>query len=349
MEPGSDPPSSQRLRHKCVACYKQFNRKEHLVEHMKIAYHSVHQPRCGVCLKHCKSLESVREHLNGPLAKGNCASIFSERGCSLCLRVFEEASALAEHKHKCRLSAPVPIGTTCIGPWADGSRSHNNCSTSRGPKAVAVDCEMVGGGDDGSIDLCARVCIVDEEENVILDTFVQPQIPVTNYRHEVTGLTKNDLKDGMPFRNVQEKFLSILYDGHYVRRPLLVGHGLKYDLDCLRISYPGHLLRDTAKYQPLMKTNISSQSLKYLTKSYLGYKIQSGKHCPYEDCVSAMRLYKKMRDQDHRFAGKLDTAKPGNGLNLWKQGDLEKMTPEELYEISRSEYWCWCLDRVIEQ
>jgi len=29
-------------------------------------------------------------------------------------------------------------------------------------------------------------------------------------------------------------------------------------------------LRDTAKYVPLMKTNLVSQSLKYLTKSYLG-------------------------------------------------------------------------------
>lgn len=52
-------------RHKCVACYKMFNRRQHLVEHMKISHHSLHQPRCGVCFKHCKSFESVREHLNG--------------------------------------------------------------------------------------------------------------------------------------------------------------------------------------------------------------------------------------------------------------------------------------------
>lgn len=50
-------------------------------------------------------------------------------------------------------------------------------------KAVAMDCEMVGGGSDGSIDLCARVCLVDEDENIILHTYVQPQIHVTNYRY----------------------------------------------------------------------------------------------------------------------------------------------------------------------
>ena len=54
-------------RHKCSACFKQYNKKEHLVEHMKVSYHSVHQPRCGVCLKHCKSFESLREHVIGEI------------------------------------------------------------------------------------------------------------------------------------------------------------------------------------------------------------------------------------------------------------------------------------------
>lgn len=51
------------------------------------------------------------------------------------------------------------------------------------PEVVSLDCEMVGGGSDGSLDLCARVCIIDEEENVIFHSYVIPQIPVTNYRY----------------------------------------------------------------------------------------------------------------------------------------------------------------------
>lgn len=50
-------------------------------------------------------------------------------------------------------------------------------------RAIAMDCEMVGGGSDDSINLCARVCLVDEDENIILHTYVQPQIPVTDYRY----------------------------------------------------------------------------------------------------------------------------------------------------------------------
>lgn len=58
------------------------------------------------------------------------------------------------------------------------SRSHAGSRL----KAVALDCEMVGGGDDGTIDQCASVCLVDEDENVILSTHVRPQLPVTDYR-----------------------------------------------------------------------------------------------------------------------------------------------------------------------
>ena len=57
--------------------------------------------------------------------------------------------------------------------------SHNG----RGPGAIAIDCEMVGGGDDGTLDLCALVCLIDEDENVIFHTYVRPQIPVTNFRY----------------------------------------------------------------------------------------------------------------------------------------------------------------------
>jgi len=62
----------QRLpttRHKCSACYKQVEKKEHLIEHLKISNHSVHQPACKVCQKHCK--------------------FFSLRGCQLCLGLFD--------------------------------------------------------------------------------------------------------------------------------------------------------------------------------------------------------------------------------------------------------------------
>lgn len=55
----------------------------------------------------------------------------------------------------------------------------------RGPQVVALACKMVGGGSDGSLDLCGRVCLIDESENIIFHAYVKPTIPVTNYRLDI--------------------------------------------------------------------------------------------------------------------------------------------------------------------
>lgn len=49
-------------------------------------------------------------------------------------------------------------------------------------RVVALACKMVGGGSDGSLDLCARVCLIDESEKIIFHTYVKPRLPVTKYR-----------------------------------------------------------------------------------------------------------------------------------------------------------------------
>lgn len=61
----------------------------------------------------------------------------------------------------------------------DNMRNYENASGG----VVALACKMVGGGSDGSLDLCARVCLIDEYENIIFHTYVNPQLPVTNFRY----------------------------------------------------------------------------------------------------------------------------------------------------------------------
>ncbi|CAI0395339.1 unnamed protein product [Linum tenue] len=357
MDSESDPSSkTQPKRHRCSACFKQFKRKDHLVEHMKISYHSHHQPKCGLCRKHCKCFQSLREHLTGKLPSSSCSKIFADRGCDLCLNLFDNADDLSKHREKCRFSPPTPLATKLVASSPDVLMGYfGGKGIGEGVKAIAIDCEMVGGGNDGTTDLCGQVCLVDEDENIIFHTYVQPQFPVTDYRSEVTGLTEEHLKDGMPLKQVQEIISDILYNGESVGKArsdggkarLLVGHSLDHDLDCLRISYPPNLLRDTAKYRPLMKTNLVSYSLKYLTHTYLGYEIQTGEHDPYEDCVSVMRLYKRIRSLDHYQVEqqvKKMIQRRRDGYFSWKLNELEKMSPDELYQISESSYKCWCLD-----
>ncbi|PON52523.1 Exonuclease/helicase-like [Parasponia andersonii] len=334
-------------RNRCAACFRQFNKLEHLVEHMRVSYHSVHEPTCGICRKHCRSFESLREHLIGPLPKQECKNIFSIRGCKFCLAIFENSYALRIHQERCQLSglnAGVLARLANLG--IRDSLSMDNIGRARGSQVVALACKMVGGGSDGSLDVCARVCLIDENENIIFHTYVKPTIPVTNYRYETTGIRPEYLRDAMPLRQVQTKIHDFLCNGEPMwrirprggRARILVGHGLDHDLDRLQIDYPSVMIRDTAKYPPLMKTSKLSNSL--------NYEIQTGIQDPYEDCVATMRLYTRMRSQNHRVEDYPLAADPQNRNNFapWRQSELERMNPDQMLEISRSDYYCWCLD-----
>ncbi|GAV67956.1 RNase_T domain-containing protein, partial [Cephalotus follicularis] len=338
-------------RNKCAACFRQFNRKEHLVDHMRTSYHSSHEPFCGICKKHCRSFESLREHLKGTLPKAACNNIFSAQGCEICLAIFDGPNARRFHLGRCQLQNGSKSGFANLR-FYDDLKIDNGISARQ---VVALACKMVGGGSDGSLDVCARVCLIDENENTIFHTYIKPTIPVTNYRYESTGIRPEFLRDAMPLRQVQNKIQEFLCNGEPIwkirprggKARILVGHGLNHDLDRLQLEYPAIMIRDTAKYPPLMKSNKLSNSLKYLTQAYLGYDIQTGiQNHPYEDCVATMRLYTRMRSQAHKKEDYPLASDPQNRNNFasWRQAELERMTSEELLHISRSDYYCWCLD-----
>ncbi|XP_020698876.1 RNA exonuclease 4 [Dendrobium catenatum] len=345
--------SSETVRNKCAACFRQYNKKEHLVEHMRISFHSPHEPTCGICLKHCRSFESLREHLIGPLPKVECAKVFSNQGCNFCLKIFESQQALRIHRGSCQVTRATPVlSSSTSRPTAQNFMDID--SRMQSASVVALSCGMVGGGSDGSLDICARVCLIDQEENIIFHTYVRPQIPITNYRYERTGISPECLRDAMPLKQGQRKIQDFLCNGEPIwkvrskvtRARILVGHGLDHDLESLEIEYPQFLIRDLANYPPMMKTSKLSNSLKYLTQTYLGYEIQTGIQDPYEDCVAAMRLYGRLKAQPHSGENASGSGEVQNRNNFpaWRQRELENMSPAELLEISASDYYCWCLD-----
>jgi len=167
---------------------------------------------------------------------------------------------------------------------------------------VAMDCEMVGVGEDGSRSVLARVTVVNEYGNVILDTFVQATERVTDYRTKVSGVRPRDLKNAPKFVDVQ-KMVSKLID-----KKIVVGHGLKNDFRALLLNHPRERTRDTALYhvftRPLRSTERcvegaprgrGSRSLKELTRTHLRMKIQDGEHSSAEDARAALFLYAKYK------------------------------------------------------
>ena len=61
---------------------------------------------------------------------------------------------------------------------------------------MALDCEMVGTGDDGKDNMLARVSLVNQHGFCVYDKFVKPRESITDYRTAVSGITPEKLKNG---------------------------------------------------------------------------------------------------------------------------------------------------------
>ncbi|KAJ0647268.1 hypothetical protein HanOQP8_Chr15g0557981 [Helianthus annuus] len=75
------------------------------------------------------------------------------------------------------------------------------------------------------------------------------------------------------------------------------------------------------------------------------YDIRLGTHDTFQDCVSVMRLYKRMRSQEHQdYKTATSWTKQNLVFDNGTSKDLENMSPDELFQISTPNYQCWCLD-----
>ncbi|XP_057545276.1 small RNA degrading nuclease 1 [Amaranthus tricolor] len=155
----------------------------------------------------------------------------------------------------------------------------------RSSKLLAVDCEMVL-CDDGN-EALVKVCIVDENLEVILHEFVKPNRVVVDYRTQITGVSAEDL-DGVTcsLADIQTKVKKIISRGS-----ILVGHSLSNDLKALKIdharvidtSYVFKLGHDSTKRKP---------SLNDLCKFVLDYELRKkgDPHNCVDDACAAMKL-----------------------------------------------------------
>ncbi|KAG8066478.1 hypothetical protein GUJ93_ZPchr0004g38990 [Zizania palustris] len=150
---------------------------------------------------------------------------------------------------------------------------------------LAVDCEMVLCHD--GTEALVRVCVVDNNLEVKLDELVNPLKAVADYRTNITGVSKKDLKGvTCSLVDVQKSLKKLLSKGK-----ILIGHSLSKDLHALKVDYAWVI--DTAyifKYANLLAT--ASASLNSLSKSVLGYAVreEGEPHNCLKDAETAMNL-----------------------------------------------------------
>ncbi|KAI7867887.1 ribonuclease H-like domain-containing protein [Mucor mucedo] len=170
-------------------------------------------------------------------------------------------------------------------------------------KYVAIDCEMVGVGPEGTDSALAH------------------------YRTHVSGIEAKHLEseEALSFKDAQFKAEAI------IRGRILVGHAVYNDLQALMISHPALLIRDTSRYKPFRKlAKGRTPGLKMLVNEVLGISIQSGSHSSVEDARFTMQLYKSVKlEWEKSFGAKISAKEEQNSSK-------KKVSIKEVAEDSES-------------
>ncbi|KAM7382876.1 hypothetical protein PAMP_002573 [Pampus punctatissimus] len=159
-------------------------------------------------------------------------------------------------------------------------------------KYVALDCEMVGTGPKGRISQLARCSIVSYEGDVVYDKFINPSVPVTDYRTRWSGIRRSDLVKATPYSEARKEILRLLMG------KVVIGHAIHNDFKVLGYSHPAALTRDTSRIPLLNRragfAETECASLKRLTKAILNRDIQVGDVLQHK-CPKALKTFQPFR------------------------------------------------------
>ncbi len=191
-------------------------------------------------------------------------------------------------------------------------------------RILGVDCEMVNTDQGKEL---ARVSVVNERFETLLDELVKPDNPVLDYCTTYSGISEASLRDvTTTLADVQKKVLSLMTPD-----TILVGHSLENDLRVLGIIH--RRIIDTSLLYPHPDGLPFKNGLKHLSASVLGQVIQSTEpkmesgskdtpaapisapisgHCSVEDASAALRLvFLKMNEAlRERQAGDISIVTP---------------------------------------
>lgn len=141
------------------------------------------------------------------------------------------------------LEAGYPIHSVLSGHtnipsnWVETHHKSDLGSQSK-PRLIALDCEMcltqIG------LEL-ARISLIDEDMNTIMDEMVQPSYPILDYLTQYSGIREENLIGvTTSLQDIQQRLLGIIDQD-----TILIGHSLECDLKTLKLAHPNVI--DTAR------------------------------------------------------------------------------------------------------
>ena len=132
-----------------------------------------------------------------------------------------------------------------------------------------------------------KVCVVDSQLNVVYNSLVKPDNPITNYLTRYSGITAEMLIDvTTKLSDVQNALKSLLPPN-----AIWIGQSLNNDLHKLQMFHP--YVIDTSVIYNISGDRGRKTKLKTLSHMFLGEDIQTEEtkgHDPKEDAIAAMKL-----------------------------------------------------------
>lgn len=179
-----------------------------------------------------------------------------------------------------------------------GAKKHHDAPMTKRDLYFALHCELVSIGHGAPA--VARVTMINWDAEVILDTFVQVPVPVTDFRR--TEIPPDAISthnpQAMSFAKVRQSVHQIL------KGKILVGYGLQEHLTALGLTHPPTDVRDAAKFQFFQYEEIDGvseervsvkRSLADLAAEFLQRDINVRN--PMDACIVALDLYKEHRTE----------------------------------------------------
>ncbi len=159
------------------------------------------------------------------------------------------------------------------------------CSSN--PHAIAIDCEMCETTDPetGAVDhkaLC-RLSVVNatDPSEVLIDTLVKPNWPVTDYRTRINGIKKENLdKVEFTLRHAQEFMMALCSE-----ETVIIGHALHNDFGAMKMEH--HCNVDSSMLFTCKDAPEATCSLKDLAKSVMK-KEMPNIHCSTNDARTTL-------------------------------------------------------------
>lgn len=196
---------------------------------------------------------------------------------------------------------PLPLKGKCKEVYSDYVLTKDEYkSVSAQSPMFGVDCEMCLTNAGSEL---TRVTVVNENHEVVYESFVKPYNDITDYLTRYSGVSKSSLESVTKrLEDVQNDLREL-----FPQDAILVGQSLNADLHALKMMHP--YIIDTSLIYNFTGERTRKPKLKTLAKELLNEDIQTGKngHCSKEDAIAAMKLVQLKLTKSMEFGDAVHT------------------------------------------